>query len=306
MINRRNFLNGILGVSLSPLLAGKLPLGRKSHPISCSTYDWITFYKREGKTWWQDPDASARDFIQSRIRAMEPSLISAEQTGQLISILTKYGIQMPSIYVNSVLHDPEEAEKSIANVLAIADEAHRYGTEIVVTNPSPIEWGGKVLKTDAQLMEEASNLERLGSMLKKKGMQLAYHTHNIELLAGAREFHHVMQNTTAANVAFCFDVHWIYRGSQNSQIAVFDVLKLYGSRVIELHVRQSVDGIWTETFGDGDIDYQRLIKQMVTMKLHAHVVIEQCVESDTPNTMSSQQAHRMDFELISNIFQPIL
>lgn len=306
MISRRNFLNGILGVSMSPLLAGNLPAGGKSYPISCSTYDWITFYKREGKIWWQDPDASAQDFVQSGIKAMEPSLSTPEETARLISVLSKYGIQMPSIYVDSVLHDSEEAEKSIANVLAIADVAHHYGAEIVVTNPSPIEWGGKALKTDAQLTEEAENLEILGSMLKKNGMQLAYHTHNIELLAGAREFHHVMQNTTAGNVAFCFDVHWIYRGSQNSQVAVFDVLKLYGNRVIELHVRQSVDGIWTETFGDGDIDYQRLIRQMVSMKLHAHVVIEQCVELGTPNTMASRQAHKVDLELVSKTFQPIL
>ena len=304
--NRRKFLSGLAGVSVSPLLLGFTRQAQKTYPISCSSYDWLTFYKRRGKVWWHDPDASARDFVQSGIPAIEPSLTTASEAREMVAVLKKHGIKMPSIYVNSVLHDRTEADKSIENVLSIADQVKDYGAEIIVTNPSPIEWGSKLLKTDEQLIEEARNVERLGEALRHKGLRLAYHTHDTELLAGAREFHHVMQNTSAENVSFCFDVHWIYRGSQNSQVAVFDVLKLYGNRVTELHIRQSINGTWSETFGSGDIDYPRLVSEMKTMKLRPHLVIEQCTESGTPNTMESQQAHRADLEQISKIFQPIL
>ena len=45
----------------------------------------------------------------------------------------------------------------------------------------------------------------------------------------------------------CLDTHWIYRGAGNSNVALFDILKLYGDRVVSLHLRQSVGGVWSET-----------------------------------------------------------
>jgi inosose dehydratase len=47
----------------------------------------------------------------------------------------------------------------------------------------------------------------------------------------------------------CFDAHWLYRGASNSEVAVFDIARLYADRIIELHVRQSKDDVWTEVLG---------------------------------------------------------
>ena len=107
---------------------------------------------------------------------------------------------------------------------------------------------------------QAAALDRLGGLLREMGMVLAYHNHDAELRNAAREFHHMLLGTDPQNMAFCMDVHWVYRGSGNSQVAVFDVLRLYGSRIRELHLRQSINGVWTETFCDGDIDYLRSAK----------------------------------------------
>jgi inosose dehydratase len=52
----------------------------------------------------------------------------------------------------------------------------------------------------------------------------------------AREFHHMMAGTDPDKVSLCLDAHWIYRGSGNSSVALFDVLKLYGSRTREIHL----------------------------------------------------------------------
>lgn len=65
-------------------------------------------------------------------------------------------------------------------------------------------------------------MEKLGIALRER-ITLAYHTHAPEFLAGAEEFHHVMLNTSPENVSFCFDVHWVFRGSVDSNVAVFDV-----------------------------------------------------------------------------------
>ncbi len=305
---RRQFLNALALISASPLLTSYKHKGIKplNFPISCNAYNWFTFYGRQNKKWGEDLDKCMSDLAQTGITAYEPSFESAGDVKKLAPFLKKYNLSMPSIYVNSVLHKTEEAEKSITTVLAIADEIVKLGTKIVVTNPSPIKWGGQELKNDAELSIQAKSMEKLGLELKKKGLTLAYHTHDVELRAGAREFHHILQNTSPENVSFCFDIHWVYRGSADSQVAVFDVLKMYGNRVVELHIRQSVGGVWSETFGMGDIDYQRFANELKTMKLRPHLVIEQCVEAKTPNTMDGKQAHVKDLAMIKEIFKPIL
>ena len=85
-------------------------------------------------------------------------------------------------------------------------------------------------------------------------MVLAYHNHDAEMREGAREFHHMLTGTDPANVKLCLDAHWIYRGSGNSQVALFDIVEIYVDRIVELHLRQSHDGIWSEVFGEGDIN----------------------------------------------------
>jgi inosose dehydratase len=305
---RRQFLNTLAVIPAMPLLSSFKTKEKKvfKFPISCNAYNWTTFYGRQNKKWGEDLDKCMTDLAQTGITAYEPGLESAEDVKRLAPFLKKYNLMMPSIYVNSVLHKADEAEKSITSVLAIADEVVKLGTKIVVTNPSPIKWGGTELKNDEELAVQAKSMERLGIELKKRGLILAYHTHDVELRAGAREFHHILQNTSPENVSFCFDTHWVYRGSADSQVAVFDVLKMYGSRIVELHIRQSVNGIWTETFGAGDIDYQRFANELKAMKLRPHLVIEQCVEAKTSNTMDGKQAHIKDLAMIKEIFKPIL
>jgi inosose dehydratase len=200
------------------------------------------------------------------------------------------------------MHTTEDAEKSVVQILAIADEVKNYGTKIIVTNPNPIKWGSEDLKTDAQLSIQAAAMEKLGAALRQKGLTLAYHTHAPEFKAGAREFHHTLLNTTPQNVSFCFDVYWVFRGSNDSNLAVFDVLKLYGKRVVELHVRQSQNGIWSETFGERDIDYARFVQELKAMKVIPLIVIEQCVEDKSLQTMNGLEAHIKDLAAIKKVF----
>jgi inosose dehydratase len=301
MKSRREFLSAVGSASLLPLIPSSSNKDLKL-PISCNSYTWYTFYGREDKEWWKEPDACAVDFLQSGLTAYEPSLSLAEDAKQMIAILRKHNILMPSIYVGTVLHKAEEGSKSIDTVLAIGQEVKKYNTKIIVTNPTPIQWGGPAVKTDAELLEQSSNMERLGSELRKMDLILAYHTHDTEMLAGAREFHHMLQNTSPDNVSFCFDVHWMYRGSQNSSVAVFNTLKMYGSRVVELHLRQSVNGVWSETLGKGDIDYERFAAELKRMKVSPHLVLEQCIEEKSPNTMGVVDAHKLDLKEVKRVF----
>jgi inosose dehydratase len=149
---------------------------------------------------------------------------------------------------------------------------------------------------------QAEALDTLGRKLAALGLVLSYHNHDAELRNAAREFHHMMVGTDPKLVTLCLDAHWIYRGSGNSAVALFDVVKLYGPRVTELHLRQSVKGTWTESLEDGDIDYPALAKHLAGLGLKPHLVVEQAVEQGSPKTMNAVEAHRRSVEYARRVF----
>lgn len=266
--------------------------------IATNVYPWMTFYRREGKDWNKNLTSGIARVARSGINGFEPMGESPEQIKNLIPLVNDYNLKMHSLYVNSVLHEPEEAQQSIEKVLAIAEAAkENAGTQIIVTNPSPISWSGTANKSDAQLMEQAKNLDKLGKNLRESGMTLAYHNHDAELRKGAREFHHMLTATDPENVKFCLDAHWVYRGCGNSEVALFDIVRLYVDRIVELHLRQSRDGIWTEVFTiQGDINYRRLFNVLHEAGIQPHMVLEQSVEEGSPNNLTALEAHRKSYK----------
>jgi inosose dehydratase len=265
MPTRRDFVKSVSILGSTVYFSSKLsafPNPIEALEVSCQQYPWFTFFRREGRKWSENLEFSMDHFSSVGFQGFEPSFASVEEVAQLHPILKKHGLPTHSLYVNSVLHDPEQTAVSIAQVISIAKAAQVLGVKILVTNPSPINWGGPEDKSDKQLMIQADALNELGKQLKDMGITLAYHNHDAEMRNSAREFHHMMLGTDPENVSLCLDAHWIYRGSGNSQVALYDIVDLYINRIVELHLRQSKDGIWTEEFTEGDIDYTLLVKKL--------------------------------------------
>ncbi len=234
------------------------------------------------------------------IDGLEPGLGSADQVDALAAQLAKHGLQLRSIYTGSAVDDPANVDKELDRIIALAKRAKEAGTKIVVTNPRPLP--NRQGKSDEQLRTQAAALNKLGHALAELGVTLAYHNHDVELQYAAREFHHMMVGTDPAALSLCLDAHWVYRGAGHSQVALFDVLKLYGSRVAELHLRQSTGNVWSEAFGDGDIDYRALAGKLLEANVRPLLVLEQGPEGETPQTLEVAAVHRRSAQYVREVF----
>lgn len=303
--DRRGFLRlAALGASAAAAGAARVRAAGRPLPLACSQYSWDVFFRREGKTLAEHWDEALAGMASAGFSGLEPLVESAADLATLGPLLRRHGLEMRSLYVNSVLHEPDRVEASVADVLAVARAARPLGTAILVTNPSPIRWGGPENKTDAQLATQAAALDRLGRELAGLGMRLAYHNHDAELRLAARELHHMLGGTDPRHVHFCLDAHWVFRGAGDSQLALIDVVRLYADRVVEIHVRQSRGGVWSETLSDGDIDYPRLVEALVQRGRRPRVVLELAVESGTPATMGVVDAHRRAVDYARRVLAP--
>ena len=288
-MNRRQFIST---TALAASTVATLGLPAQAPHIASNVYPWITWSRRRNKNWNDHGPDGVAAVATTGVQGYEPIGDSPDQIRKLAALLKENGLEMRSLYVNSKLHEAEDAKASIDLVLSIAEEAAKAGAKIVVTNPSPIRWGGPENKNDPQLRTQAHALDSLGAELRARGMMLAYHNHDVELREGAREFHHMLTATDPENVKLCLDAHWVFRGCGNSQIALFDAVEHYHERIVELHLRQSEGGVWTEVFQmDGDIDYRRLFDQLDGWNISPHLVLEQAIEKETPDTLTAVEAH---------------
>ena len=307
IFSRRQFLQDMM---LTLPLAAAVPAGAARTAqatggalhVACNQYPWAVFYGREGRDFGALLDTALAEVAASGIDGFEPGVGGLDQVEKIAPLLKKHGLEMRSLYVNSTLHEAGQVDKSIEQVIAAAAKAKAVGTRIIVTNPSPIRWGGPENKDDGQLKTQAAALDTLGARLRQMGLTLAYHNHDIELRQAAREFHHMMVGTDPKNVTLCLDAHWVYRGAGNSQVALFDILKLYGRRITELHLRQSRNGVWTEVFGPGDIDYRALAGYLLKIGVRPLLVLEQAVEAGSPNTLKAAEAFKQSTRYTRRVF----
>jgi inosose dehydratase len=301
-IDRRTFLAAAGAATVAGPFASARAADR-GPDISCNTYPWGTFASREGRPFDPRSDETMAAMASAGLTGYEPAVTEAAELDGLGPRLRAHGLRMPSLYVSSTLHDEATVAAGVERALGVARRAAALGVRILVTNPSPIRWGGPENKTDAQLRTQAAALDRLGRQVRALGLTLAYHNHDVELRLGGREFHHMLTGTDPAHLKFCLDVHWIFRGCGDSQVALFDVVERYGDRIVELHLRQSSGGVWTETFSaEGDIDYARLAGWLRRRRIRPLLTMEQAVEAKTTKTLDAVAAHRQGLDVVRTLF----
>ncbi len=263
-----------------------------------NVYGWTLLAQRDGHEW--DVERAMGEAKAAGVSGWEHAFRSAEEVDDISAKAKRQGLEMRSAYVFGAFHKPDLAEGASENALKIADALRQVGVKHLIFNPDPLPAGA--LKTDQQLRTQSAAVHALGQKLAADGSRLLYHTHDPEMKAGAREFHHMLVNSDAQSVGLCLDLHWVYRGTENSQVALEDVISLYADRIGLLHLRQSIDGIWSEDIGDGDIDHRAIARLMSDKGVRAHLVLELAMETGTPARMSGTDAHAKSIAYLEPLF----
>ncbi len=174
--------------------------------------------------------------------------------------------------------------------------AREHGLEVVVMNPDTT---GRE-KSDEELATQARSLDELGAKLRELGLRLAIHTHDPEMRSGAREWYHILRNTRAENVSFCLDLHWVLRGGQDP----LALLRAAGPRIIDLHLRNSRDGVWLEDFGAGDIDHAKVAEVLGEIRYRGTYTVELAYEGKTARTRTLEENLKRSLEFVRTVMLP--
>jgi len=268
--------------------------------VCVGLYAWVQDRAKKGSSLWDDLDAVFGEVRAAGFRAVEGFLGDffgsderAERTRRLVA---KHEIVLAGLYTGGKLHEEEAAKKTIASILEMAKRAKSYPNLFIDVNPDPLPGGAK--KTDEQLATQVRALNELGKQLAEMGMQLVIHMHAPEIHHNAREHRYNVQHVDPAFVGFCIDVHWFYRGGCDPLV----LTKETGRKTKVVHLRNSKDGVWTESFGPGDIDYEAIATYLREIEFRGWLSLELAVEPQTKVTRSIVENHRIGREYLESVF----
>jgi len=293
MTSRREFLAGMAA-------AGGLQAARSGYEpkLLLQPYVWTQQLQKEKVPLAEGLDrvfgsASRAGYKRLEIQDLFIAPAARERTTALLS---QYNLDVDVVYAGGTFHDAEAAERSIAQILTVADAAKDLHCQWINTNCNPKK--GKESKTDHELATEAANLNRLGQHLKERGMRLMLHQHDPDMAEGAREWRSNLHHTDPKLLWFCVDVHWVFRGKQQPM----ELLKEAGQRIASLHLRNSVNGVWSESLGDGDVDYRAVAKFLQQIKYKGFLAVELAYEKDTNPTRPLEEDLKISREYAEKVF----
>lgn len=254
-------------------------------------YGWVQHYQARGLALGDHLEEAVEAMAAAGLKVVEPASFATGGRRELKPLLERHGVAAAQFYVNARLHEPDWKVR-VAEAVDESVWAAAQGARTIVCNPEPIAWGSPADKDDAALRRQAEALATFGAALRERGLRLAYHSHDPEMRAGAREFHHMLVSVPAELMDLCLDVHWVFRGCGNSNVAVLDVIRLYGARVTSLHLRQSRRGRWVETLGEGDVDYPAVAAALRRAGFDGAALLETAYEEGTPKELPLVEVHR--------------
>lgn len=206
-------------------------------------------------------------------------------------------LKCPVVYNGGVMHTAEGAKQTIQQTIELAKRVKAIHPVTGLNfNASPKPNGEA--KTDAELALQADNLDKLAKDLKRLNVRLMIHQHAPEMANNAREWRHILANTDAKQVDVCLDIHWVLRGGQDP----LALLKECSSRLASLHLRNSKGGVWTEDFGDGDIDYRPIAEHLRSIGYKGYLVVELAWDKATEPTRSLDENLKRSREYAEKIF----
>ncbi len=305
--SRRDFLKlsgALVGAStLSGFNQTESEAGQEENPVShaplvgTQMYGWGQYYSRMNKSLWGEIDEALSGIRDGGFAYAEPSLNwgRPEETAEFAERLRGKGMQPVSVYTGGKLHVDGEWEATVLGLVERAEILKQAGYRIIVCNPDATY---DREKSDAELETQAGALSQLGAILTGMGMQLGLHHHTPAMRSAGREFHSNFRKCDPADVGFCIDTHWVFRGGTPPM----EALNAYHDRVVSWHLRQSRNRVWWETLDCGDIDYDQIAAFARRHNMQAPYTVELALEGATKVTRSVVENHKISREFVQKVF----
>ncbi|MDE3165204.1 MAG: TIM barrel protein [Acidobacteriota bacterium] len=287
---------GAVAAAWTPFRAAAAPYRPR---ISVACYIATQQFAARGIRPLDGLEETFRGFREAGFRRVEliDSFLTRELRERTLALMKQFDLSCSMAYHGGPMHEDDGAARTIAATVELAKAVQPLGAEGMVINCDPLPHN--LRKTDEQLRTEASNLERLGRELRALGMKPCLHHHAPDLAEGGREWLYMLHNTDPGLVWMCPDADWI----RFAKLDIVGVLREAGRRIADIHLRNSVDGVWTEDLGPGDVDYAAVARSFLAIGYDGYLCVELGYAKETKVTRSLVENLRRSREFVERTFE---
>lgn len=270
-----------------------------------------------GDAPYRDLDGTLQTVARIGYRAVEPVGLMKRTAAELRAALDRAGLSCPSTHV------PLQADASGGPTLAgdigkLAADMHRLGVGYVVVPifPVPERIGGPRQGEDGQQYliragremtaddwrRVAAQLNEKGAALKREGLALAYHNHNVEFTrqGAGTAYDLLLANTDPQTVWFEMDVGWVAAAG----VDPIPLLRAHSRRFRLMHVKDiKASTVPNNAFkmdpadvGAGTIDWKAILPVGYEVGVRHYYV-----EQEPPFAGPRMEAARADYEYLARL-----
>jgi len=297
-MSRRAFLGTAAVVSCAAATGGlAAPAGRRffaSHglPIGLQLYTL-------GEAPYRDLDGTLQTLAGIGYRIVEPVGLMKRSAAQLRTALDRAGLSSPSTHV------PLEADAGGGPSLAddigrLAADMHRIGVTFVVV---PMFAGGADKEMTADDWRGlGAQLNQKAAALKREGLKLAYHNHNVEFAKHGSQtgYDLLLANTDPELVWFEMDVGWVAAAG----VDPIPLLRAHGHRFRLMHVKDIKASTVPNNalkmdpadVGSGTLDWKTILRVGYDAGVRYYYI-----EQEPPFAEPRMDAARTDYQYLARV-----
>ena len=317
VMTRRAFLGtaaaatGILaGTAFAAPAGSRRFFARHNLPVGLQLYTL-------GDAPYRDLDGTLQTLARIGYRAVEPVGFMKRTAAELRAALDRSGLACPSTHV-PLQADGSGGPSLAADVGRLAADMHRLGVEYVVVPifPVPERIGGPrkgedglsfLARAGTEMTADdwrhtAARLNDTGAALKREGLRLAYHNHNVEFAKHGSKtaYDLLLENTDPGLVWFEMDVGWVAAAG----VDPIPLLRAHRHRFGLMHIKDMRPStVPNNAFrmdpadvGSGALDWKRILPAGYDVGVRHYYV-----EQEPPFVGPRMDAARADYEYLSRL-----
>lgn len=257
--------------------------------------------------YWTTPptfDQMLTEMAESGYAGTEISYHFPTDIEALRADLARHGLRAASTFHEVLLLDPAQHDAEVARVIPVADRLQALGSDTLIlsdhTSPRRLSIAGRVPDDGSEGLDDqqwealASGLNRIGAMLRDRGMQAVFHPHVGTHVETRPEIDRLCEMTEPALLGLCPDTgHLAYAGADPEAVFVD-----YAPRVKYVHLKD-VDPLILEQvraerldfatgvhrglfvpLGDGMVDMDRIFGALRASDYNGWIIVEQDAPSE--------------------------
>ena len=220
------------------------------------------------------------------VEMMEVHLRHNDAVPRLKELIQKYSLPVTGTSYNAAMWNKAEGQKILDDVELVTERLNAVGGTMLGITVGD----AKHVKTEEELDTQGELLKKIIAICEKNKIEPNLHNHTFEVNNSMHDFKGIISRVPELKLGP--DLNWLVRGG----VDPVWFIKTYGDKMVYMHIRdQDAKGVWTETVGEGVMDFPAIAKALKEINYKGKAAIELAFDKPPVNPLKEDWKKSRDY-----------